>query len=178
MVPDGALIAYDAFSFDRDPFEVGIWIMGSDGSNPRRITTGAIDVEPVWSPDRTRLAFGRITGDSPQGQLEAVYVVNADGTGLQEVVAPRAGLEHPDWSPTGLLITSNIEPENPGAADSGSILAVRPGGRGLRVLWAPTAGFGFFKPVWSRWASTLRGTRRHVRTGHCPQAPAPPERGG
>jgi TolB protein len=146
--PDGDLIAFDAFSFDQDPFEVAIWVMASDGSSPRQITTGAIDVEPVWSPDGEQLAFGRITGDSPQGQLEAIYVVNADGAELHEVVAPRAGLEHPDWSPTG-LITFNVAPENPSAADSGSILAVRPNGKGLRVLWTPTHGFKFFKPVWS-----------------------------
>lgn len=32
--PDGALITYDAFSFDQDPFEIAIWIMGSNGSSP------------------------------------------------------------------------------------------------------------------------------------------------
>lgn len=147
--PDGTLIAYNAFSFDQDPFEISIWIMGSDGSDSRQITTGAIDVEPVWSPDGEQLAFGRIAGDSPQGQIEAIYVVNAEGTGLHEVVAPRAGLEHPNWSPDGRLITFNIAPENANAADSGSILAVRPSGNGLRVLRAPTHALKFFKPVWS-----------------------------
>jgi hypothetical protein len=45
----------------------------------------------------------------PERQLEGIYVINSDGSGLREVVAPRAGLEHPDWSPDGRSITFNIE---------------------------------------------------------------------
>lgn len=149
--PDGESIVYDGFPFpvDEANFSVSIWVVGADGSEPRQLTHDALDVEPVFSPDGTRIAFGRITGDSPEGQLEAIYVINSDGSGLREVVAPRAGLEHPDWSPDGRSITFNIEPENHAAADSGSILSVRPDGSGLRVLQRPTPGMRFFKAVWS-----------------------------
>lgn len=101
------------------------------------------------SPDGTRIAFGRITGDSPERQLEGIYVINSDGSRLREVVAPRAGLEHPDWSPDGRSITFNIEPANHGATDSGSFLSVRPDGSGLRVLQRATPGLRFFTAVWS-----------------------------
>ena len=148
--PDGTWITYNAFTFDADPFAISIWVMRSDGSKPRMITDGAIDVEPVFSPDGRRIAFGRIVGDSPEGQLEAIYVVNTDGTGLREVVPPRAGLEHPDWSPDGRSIVFNIAPEPPAAApDAGSILSVRPNGQDLHVLVPATATLGFFKPAWS-----------------------------
>ena len=146
--PDGQWIAYNQImSFD--PFLVSIWIMRSDGSAARQITNGAIDVEPVFSPDGARVAFGRIAGDSPAGQLESVHVVKTDGTGLREVVPARAGLEHPDWSPTGRSIVFNIAPEAPQAPDTGAILTVRPNGQGLRVLLRPTDDLLFFKPVWS-----------------------------
>ena len=85
----------------------------------------------------------------PEGELEGIYVINSDGSGLREVVAPRAGLEHPDWSPDGRSITFNIEPANHGATDSGSILSVRPDGSGLRVLQRATPGLRFLKAVWS-----------------------------
>ena len=147
--PDGRLIAYDAFAAGQDPFAVSIWVMRSDGTDPHELTQGFIDVEPVFSPDGTRIAFGRITGDSPEGQLEAVNVVNVDGTGLHEILAPRAGLEHPDWSPDGRLISFNIAPESGSAPDSGAILAVRPDGTGLKVVRPPSDGLRFFKPVWS-----------------------------
>ena len=147
--PDGELIAYNAFPFDQDPFTISIWVMNSDGSQPRQLTEGALDVEPVFSPDGTQIAFGRIVGDSPAGQLEAIYVMNADGTGLREVVSARPALEHPDWSPDGHTITFNIAPENTDAPDSGAILSVRTNGHGLRVLHRPTVQLRFFKAVWS-----------------------------
>ena len=147
--PDGTKIAFNAFEFDQEPFSISVWVMRADGSNPRQLTRGAIDVEPVFSPDGTKIAFGRILGDSLTGQLEAIYVVNADGSGLRMVVPARPGLEHPDWSPDGRLITFNIAPENPAAADSGAILSVRPNGRDLRVMYPPTPHLRFFKPIWS-----------------------------
>jgi TolB protein len=113
------------------------------------LTEGSIDVEPVFSPDGSKIAFGRIVGDSPEGQLEAIYVVNSDGTGLREVVPARAGLEHPDWSPDGRSIIFNIAPENPTAPDAGAIMSVQPDGKSLHVAVPPTAGLGFFKPAWS-----------------------------
>jgi Tol biopolymer transport system component len=149
--PDGQSITYNGFPFpvDEANFSISIWVMDADGSDPRELTNNALDVEPVFSPDGTKIAFGRIIGDSPDGQLEAIYVINSDGTGLREVVAPRAGLEHPDWSPDGRLITFNVAPESPAAADSGSILAIRPDGSGLRILQHATTRLKFFKAVWS-----------------------------
>jgi len=147
--PDGESIVYNGFPFGEDPFTISIWVMNADGSQPRQLTDGALDVEPVFSPDGTQIAFGRIVGDSPTGQLEAIYVINADGTGLREVVAARPALEHPDWSPDGHSITFNIGPEHPDAPGSGAILSVRTNGHGLRVLHHPTDQLRFFKAVWS-----------------------------
>ena len=147
--PDGERIVYNAFPFGEDPPTISIWVMNADGSKPRQLTEGALDVEPVFSPDGTQIAFGRIVGDSPEGQLEAIYVMNADGTGLREVVAARPALEHPDWSPDGHSITFNIGPEHADAPDSGAILSVRTNGHGLRVLHRPTDQLRFFKAVWS-----------------------------
>ena len=163
--PDGRRITFNAFEFDRDPFSISIWVMRADGSNPRQITRDAIDVEPVFSPDGTKIAFGRIVGDSPTGQLEAIYVVNADGSGLRQVAPARAGLEHPDWSPDGRLITFNIAPENPAAADSGAILSVRPSGRDLRVLYPATRELRFFKAVWSPDGSEMLTGCFEIRAG-------------
>lgn len=147
---DGQWIAYNAFtSFDADPFTISIWIVRPDGSDPRMLTEGAIDVEPVFSPDGSQIAFGRIIGDSPAGQLEAIYVVNSDGSGLREVVPARAGLEHADWSPDGHSIVFNIAPENPTDPDAGSIMSVEPDGEGLHTLVPATDDYLLFKPTWS-----------------------------
>src|SRR6478736_466109 len=144
--PDGRRIAFDF----ADDSGVHIATISPDGRHRRSLTTTlGVQEVPRWSPDGTKIAFGRIVGDSPTGQLEAIYVIHADGSGLREVVPARAGLEHPDWSPDGRQITFNIAPENPDAADSGAILSVRPNGRGLRVMYPPTRELRFFKAVWS-----------------------------
>jgi TolB protein len=150
--PDGRSITFDASpTFPDDPaFHTSVWTMSADGSHARQLTYDGFDVEPVFSPDGTRIAFGRITGLTPQGdQLEALYVMNADGSRLHQIVAPRAGLEHPDWSPDGRLISFNIAPEAAQAPASGSILVVHDDGGTPRVLRRPTDLLRFFKPVWS-----------------------------
>ena len=94
--PDGQWITYGAFdpqTQDWADFSTSIWVMRSDGSDARRVTDDGFDVEPVFSPDGNQILFGRIMGDSLAGQLEALYVVNTDGTGLREIVA-----REPAWS--------------------------------------------------------------------------------
>jgi Tol biopolymer transport system component len=69
-------------------------------------------------------------------------------------VPPRAGLEHPDWSPDGRQISFNIAPEAVQANDSGSVLLVRADGGTPRLLRGAGERLRFFKPVWSpdgRW---------------------------
>ncbi len=146
--PDGRWITFNASTdFPDEPgFHTDIWIMRADGSDARQLTSGGFDVEPVFSPDGHRIAFGRITGVDVQGfQLEAIYVVNTDGTHLREVVPPLPGLEHPDWSPDGRWISFNIEP----AAPNPAVMVVHPTGKGLRVLRSSNNRFELFKAVWS-----------------------------
>jgi Tol biopolymer transport system component len=146
--PNGQRITFDASPTfpDQPGFHTSIWTMRANGTGARQLTHGIFGVEPVYSPDGRRIAFGRITGFDAQGfQLEAIDVINTDGTHLRQVVPPLADLEHPDWSPNGTWITFNIAPEAPNAA----VMAVHPNGKGLRVLRASDSRFGFFKPVWS-----------------------------
>lgn len=149
--PDGRWIVFDAYRpRPGEPFSTSIWIMRADGSRPRQLSFDGFDVEPVFSPDGTQIAFARITGETPSGDtLEAVYVMNTDGTGLHEVVAPRPGLEHPDWSPDGRWISFNIAPEAAGSPATGAVVVVRPDGSGLRVLRRASEQLQFFKAVWS-----------------------------
>ena len=146
--PNGQRITFDASPTfpDQPGFHTSIWTMRANGTGARQLTHGIFGVEPVYSPGGHRIAFGRITGFDAQGfQLEAIDVINTDGTHLRQVVPPLADLEHPDWSPNGHWITFNIPPEAPNAA----VMAVHPNGKGLRVLRASDSRFGLFKPVWS-----------------------------
>lgn len=147
--PDGRWIVYDAWLPQPGvPFSTSIWIMHADGSHQRQLTFDGFDVEPVFSPDGSRIAFARITGESPAGQEEALYVMDVDGSDLHAVVPPTPGLEHPDWSPDGTVLSFNIAPEAAAPA-SGSVVVVRPDGTGLRILARGPTHLHFFKPVWS-----------------------------
>ena len=69
---------------------------------------------PEWSPLGDKLAFSWLH-KVPLGQFadtETIYIINSDGTGLQQVIAKGAGRESsPVWSPHGneLLYTKYIK---------------------------------------------------------------------
>ena len=83
-----------------DTIEVGaIGVMDADGGNVRQVTqrvrpTHSEDGEPVWSPDGKRIAFVRLNVTAKPRDRKAIFVVNADGSGLKRltpVVAQRQG---------------------------------------------------------------------------------------
>jgi TolB protein len=84
----------------------GIYLMRPDGSGLRRLENnqekGAM---PAWSPDGKRIAFA----DRRGGEHLAIYVVNADGSGLQQVTHPMStDDESPSWSPDGRRIVFEV----------------------------------------------------------------------
>jgi TolB protein len=125
-------------------FHTNIWIMRADGTGAKQLTRGGFDVEPVFSPDGRRIAFGRITHDVQIPDV-ALYVMHADGTHLRQVVPSTFGLEHPDWSPDGRWITFDIAPE----ASNAAVIAVHPSGSGRHTIQRSDNRFELFKPVWS-----------------------------
>jgi Tol biopolymer transport system component len=96
--PDGGRIAYVVWNSANE----GIYAMNADGSGKTNLIEGEDIYTPPdaidWSPDGRRIAF--------VGGLEhALYVVNADGSGLREItsgLAPRDA--RPAWSPGGTHI--------------------------------------------------------------------------
>lgn len=87
--PDGATVAYVS---DRGGYDARLWLVDSDGADPRTIGP-TFGVERLsWAPDGSRIAF---TGDFRAGK---VYTIAADGSDLDKVV-PRAIF--PAWSPNG-----------------------------------------------------------------------------
>ena len=54
-----------------------IWIMNSDGNNPRRVTSG---LEPAWSPDSRELVFSEELGDKI-----VLWIIGKDGSRLRQL---------------------------------------------------------------------------------------------
>jgi Tol biopolymer transport system component len=111
--------------------------MAIDGSRIRKVSLparrAAADVEPQWSPDGKQIVFVRHNvGATPAG-AQAVFVIDADGSGRRRVTPYRikAG-DGPDWSPDGSQILFR-SPENENFLNN-DIWTIHPDGTGLRQL--------------------------------------------
>ncbi len=118
LFPDGR-IAFISFGLD---FSGGdLWTMNADGSNQQLIYVSQ-NPGGAWypsvSPDGAKIAF---SDTDASGDLE-VYVINADGTNLQQLTDNSAHDYGVDWSPDGTKVVFNRErpgkltlnPEHPG----------------------------------------------------------------
>ena len=147
--PHGSLIAFDS---DRGkyPSEQGIYVMNSDGSNPRRITTlpanATNDLAPRFSPDGNRLVFTRYRGKD-RAEKAALFTVRLDGTQLRQLTSFAIHAGDADWSPDGRRLVFEAYP-NPAAF--GDVYVVGANGRHLSNLTRnPPGKAGSADPVWS-----------------------------
>jgi Tol biopolymer transport system component len=159
--PDGQWIAFTSLG---EMNNADIWVARRDGSGLRRLTThAAVDEQPAWSPDGTRLAFR-----SERDGLGDIWVMNADGTGLVNLTrnTQRFGIMssfRPSWSPDG---TRLVFAEGPEAASPfrSWIASVRPDGTDLRVL-TNVAGYSDAAPAWSPDGRVIAIERRALAGG-------------
>jgi Tol biopolymer transport system component len=77
----------------------GLYLIGPHGDDVRLVTDVGPATQPAWSPDRTRIAFA--SPDADEQQVGALYVINADGTGLRRLAEQVAAHRWPVWSPDG-----------------------------------------------------------------------------
>src|SRR5262249_26024928 len=98
--PDGKRLA---FVSERDG-NMEICSMNADGTDTKRLTDNfALDDHPSWSPDGKRLVFTstRQPAEKPGQSWNAVYVMNADGSGVKRL-SPAGAVDYsPAWSPGG-----------------------------------------------------------------------------
>jgi Tol biopolymer transport system component len=94
--PDGTRLAFARYGG-------GISIAGASRRHPIRVT--ARGREPAWSPDGSQLVFT---------QGSSLYLVRADGRGLQRLFPGR----NAQWSPDGSRIAFQLHDEGSGGGDS------------------------------------------------------------
>ena len=100
--PDGRRIVYVRQRADimTDSRFSNLWIVGSDGSDHRPLTTGDFnDSSPRWSPDGTRLAF--ISNRSGDAQIHVRWMDSGETSVVTSVTEPPRSFE---WSPDGTRI--------------------------------------------------------------------------
>ncbi len=103
-----------AFSRNTDIGVTAIYIGDVDQGVATPIVGGlTLNPTPVWSPDGCQIAFRSVL-ETPGGPIGRISIINADGTGLQQVTPEPGPLdfafdEGPTWSPDGtrLAFTRN-----------------------------------------------------------------------
>ena len=118
-----------------------------DGSERRRLTTdGRGYLAPDISPDGRRIAFVR-----PENGRFVVYVMNADGSGVIQLVERSSFDGSPAWSPDGAQIA--FRSENPGPFGSyGRIFLVNVDGTGLHQLTPEVSPGDYVYDDGARWS--------------------------
>jgi len=79
--------------------------MDDDGNSLRRLTTDkGEELEPAWSPDGTKIAYGGMSHSMENGN-NGIFVINYDGSGEEQLYRVAEGqVRYPAWSPDGTKI--------------------------------------------------------------------------
>lgn len=116
-----------------------IYLMNADGSDVRQLTANDwIDVMPVWSPDKTRIAFF-----SQDDGVSDIYIMNADGSNALPVTNDWDVNPHASWSADGEQLAYSL----PGRGADIFITNIALGR--ARQLTTTDATAIEFDPVWS-----------------------------
>lgn len=107
--PDNAALATRLADLRREHAPIlftrdhALYLVGPDADDERLVTADVLASMPVWSPDRTLIAF---VGQRPQDLSgdNRLYVVAPDGTGLRNIAGFVDASRTPAWSPDGRTI--------------------------------------------------------------------------
>ena len=144
-MPDGRRIVFQSHPSNTERGTWHIFVLNSDGTHRRRLTSRIGGAAPDVSPDGRRIAFV-----VQRGRKGAFYVMDADG-GHKRRLATQHGFDAlggPAWSPDGRMLLFERQDCPPGGDCSNSLFVVNSDGTGLTrldrshslggVAWSPT----------------------------------------
>ncbi len=114
----------------------GLWLMRPDGRNPRVLTTRN-DIDPTWSPDGSMIAFA-----SSRSGARQLFIMNADGTDVQQVTDLNNMGGRNTWSPDGSQLAFYRGPRGDRNIyiiniDGTGLVRLTNGGDNLAPSWSP-----------------------------------------
>jgi Tol biopolymer transport system component len=168
VVPARDLLALSTWESEKFPWDFRLFVLSADGRGAARIQVPFWAQGPDWSPDGTKIAFGRkgggvVTWYGPDQPLpdDSLYVINTDGTSLRSL---NRGGQDPRWSPDGKQILYSRVLDANGQPDY-EIHVMNADGTGVRSLGQKGTGANW-SPDGTRIAFTSElelpdGTRPH-----------------
>lgn len=127
-----------------------IWLMNADGSNQHLLLAerGFAEQRPSFSPDGTKVVFGRCDLNLGEGDSCGIFTVRTDGHGIETIVPIRLGDtdRSPMYSPAGKTIAFIISPDEHGGF-SGVTYLVDVDGSNRRRITPPAPCL--IRPDWS-----------------------------
>lgn len=144
VVPPGVLaqepepIVYSAYRYGRRRAGSAIFTIVPGGERQRLTGSRSFNLQPVWSPDRTRIAY--VHHARPRNP--DIWVMNADGSEKVRLTTGPLDDAEPRWSPDGERIAwIKSRPDLP----TGSLFVMNVDGSEKRAL----TGSGAVVPRWS-----------------------------
>jgi Tol biopolymer transport system component len=127
--------------FNEGPADAGgvgeIWLMNFDGSNPHLLLAeeGFVEQRPSFSPDGTRVVFGRCDLSLGEGDSCGIFTIGSDGHGLKTIVPTELGDtdRSPMYSPDGKTIAFIISPDEHGGFNGVTYLVDSDGSNRRRI---------------------------------------------
>lgn len=158
-----------------------IHVANTDGGGVVPVSAGPNDSAPAWSPDGTRIAFSRNSGDTT-----GIFIMDVDGG---NVVQPTTSGDDPTWSPDGAWIAftcRNVESDicvvRADGASTPPINVTQRGGVVAYAAWSPdgtriayTSDWAMFDLWFDIWVVSPDGSQQTALTTHTPADPNPYE---
>jgi TolB protein len=151
--PDGREIVYTRAMRVKGTslLELGVWLMDSDGGNPREISPSVFgkseDHEPAWSPDGKHIVFTRLNDFAAPVNEQALFVIDSSGGGKPRRITPWSlDAGGANWSPDGSRILFQSYRDCPCsetsqvytvAADGSGLTQLTSVGRNIEPNWSP-----------------------------------------
>ena len=155
--PDGRQVAFFDLADDE------LWVGNRGGARARNVSQFAdeIDVMPSWSPDGARIAFTSFRSGGSD-----IYVVNADGSGLRNLMPSESPAvffdDAPAWSPDGTRIAFSSDRSQFGRR---AIWTMRADGTELVQLTGADPDRRDYEPSWSPDGRRIVFRRVHNESG-------------